>query len=114
MIWLSVALLTSMVLVARAALSVDSRWRRLGAVAAAFIQFTPLLLLFLPAAGSGWGTGRGPFLLFFASSLLPGLYLLSWSVFTRDPTWQRVVSALAGLLGLAPVVFLLAVAAALR
>ena len=37
-----------------------------------------------------------------------GLWLLIWAFRTRDPRWQRIVSAFAGLFGLAPLLITLA------
>lgn len=38
----------------------------------------------------------------------PGLWLLFWSFASRDPRGQRIVSALAGLFGLAPLILTVA------
>ena len=84
-------------LLARAAASFDAAWKRIGAVVvAAAALLGPLL---------GQGTAPNPYVegLGFLAIVACGLYLLLWSVLSRDPAWVRIVSVLAALGGLLPV-----------
>ena len=87
----------------RAAVSRDSRGRRLAAVAFAFLPaFLPLLAgLWVRSTGAPGGTAGTIFPhAYQIAPIVPALYLLAWAFRSRDPRWMRALSAVLGLLGL--------------
>ncbi|GEM_PF-2632525 len=93
---LLLCVLCAMLLLIRAALSRDSQWKRLLAVAIAMVSLAIALAPMLISGDPGrmlWSRILAP--------VLAGCYLLYWGIVSRDRPWIRTSSIVLGIVPLA-------------
>ena len=98
---LPLAALAGRVLVSR-----DAQWKRIAAALFILVAlFAQAVLMQLLAAREPWSAGYNALQLLQAAAMFgAGLVLLLWALASRDPRWQRIVSAIVGLFGLGPII----------
>ena len=98
-----------LVLAVRVLLSRDPRWKRVAAAVfiLAALAAQPVLQSMIEARDP-WSAGFNTLQIMHIFAFYgAGLCLLLWSFGTRDPLWQRIVSASDGLFGLGPAIITL-------
>jgi hypothetical protein len=106
--WTAGWAIVSIALLVRAAVSKDPWWARLLAVVFAILPLVAQSLALMLRETYGELQTRRWFLLLWEQAPWSGsLFLLGWSVVSRDPRSAKIVSAVIALIGLFPIVFLL-------
>ena len=96
--------LVAIALMVRAAVSKDPWWARVLAVLVAIVSLVSHSLAFELRERYGEPQTRKLFLFLWEQApYLGSIYLLGWSIFTRDPKGARIPSAIVAVIGLIPI-----------
>ncbi len=96
---------TALALFVRAAVSKDRWWLRVPAVLVGILSLISQSLALELRERYGEPETRRLFLILWEQAPYYGaLYLGAWAIFTRDPKWVRILSAVIAVIGLGPIV----------